>query len=167
MSAEKTQLELDKGEREKLIEFFKIQDLETLKASAQAITMLVRAFQGLEPEPSDIISKLIDVKNPMERSRFPTYPILQKQVYLRLLAALIPEAESCLTWADLEAHALVEYKGEGRTEWVEATKVTAGVGETQQITIGGLPQAQTDKHGILRRGRNLDKKEKERREFEE
>ena len=102
----------------------------------------------------------------MERSRFPTYPILQKQVYLRLIAALYPdEAKACETWADLEAHALVEYKGEGRTEWVEASKVVAG-SESQSITIG-MPQAQTDKQGILRRGRNLEKKEKERREFEE
>lgn len=154
-------LDLTESEKQELLKFFSSQDLPVLKASAEAIMMLVRAFNGLAPEPSDVISKLIDVKNPMERSRFPTFPILQRQVYLRLVAAIHPEARSCKLWADDEASALIQYKGDGRKEWVEATKAAAS-SESSQITIG-MPQAQQqERRGLLRR-----REKKEPQELEE
>lgn len=159
-------IELDTKEREQLIKIFQGADTKVLRAAAEAITMLVRAFNGLPPEPTDVISKLIDVNNKMERSRFPTYPILQKQVYLRLCAALIPEAKSSMeTWADCDASALIEYKGEGRTEFVEATKAAANQNESS-IIIGGGAGVEVDKKGILHRGRNVDKNRKRESEFE-
>ena len=57
---------------------------EQFLADMEKIMQLVRASKGLTPEPKDAISNLINVKNPMERSGFPTYTILQQIVYLKL-----------------------------------------------------------------------------------
>jgi len=114
---------------------------EEMKAFATELSMLVRATKGLPVEPEEWFSKLINVKNPDERSRFPTYPIIARQVSLRLLHEQFGEkAEACKTWADLEASCLIAYKGLSRKEWVEASK--AIVGESQQIYVNPQQQAQ-------------------------
>ncbi|GAI12885.1 unnamed protein product, partial [marine sediment metagenome] len=54
--------------------------------------------------------------------RFTTFPLLQKNVYLRLVASKHPELKAFKEWANQEAHSLISYKGEGRKEYVEMSK---------------------------------------------
>jgi hypothetical protein len=125
---------------------------ERMEAFSKELSMLVRATRGLSPESDSVISKLIDVKNADERSRFPTYPFVGRQVYLRLLHKKFPEyAKACKVWADAEASALIAYKGQGRKEWVEASRIMT-LGENQQsFNFGPQQQPQPEKRGFLRR----------------
>lgn len=118
----KASLQLEQKEKEELLNFFKGLDTSMLKSTAEALSMMVRAFEGKPIDAQDIISKLTNVKNILERSRFPTYPILGKQVYLRLIGKYIPGCKSFEEWADFEAHALIAYKGQSRKEWVDMSK---------------------------------------------
>ena len=151
-------------EKEKLIGFFKQLDMQTLTGVAEAISMMVRAFEGKPIEKDDIITRLINVKKIWERSRFPTYPLLRKQVYLRLLKWKYGDmAEACEVWADFEAEALISYKGEGRAEYVELGKAVSGVtGQEQQFYLGSQQQRQEQKRGLMSRLR----KPKEQTEFQ-
>jgi len=123
--------ELEKAEKEELIALFRKFDVSLLKSTAEALSMFARAFEGKPIEPENVIKTLIDHKNLMERSRFPTYPLLAKQVYLRLIALFHPEAKCCADWADLEAHALIQYKGQGREEYVNVQKAASQSPEQQ------------------------------------
>ncbi|MDH7607703.1 MAG: hypothetical protein QHH12_08140 [Candidatus Bathyarchaeota archaeon] len=136
-----TEVLLKEEEKQQLLGFFEKLDLDTLKITAQAIAMMVRAFEGQPIEPEDVISRLTNIKNLLERSRFPTYPLLAKQVYLRLIALYNPQAYACRDWADLEAEALISYKGQSREEYVEMARATAGPKEQQQFYFGGPPVA--------------------------
>jgi len=142
-STKTVQVELTKKEKEKLIQFFDKLDVAMLRNVAEAISMMVRAFEGRPIEPEDIITRLTNVKNILERSRFPTYPLLAKQVYLRLIAKYAPEAYPCEDWADLEAQALISYKGLSREEYVEMTKAASAARTEQEFYFGekpGMPQ---------------------------
>lgn len=154
-------LEVSDKEKKQLMQFFGKLDKPMLKATAEAISMMVRAFEGKPIEPDDIITRLTNVKNILERSRFPTYPLLAKQVYLRLIAKYNPDALSCEEWANLEAYALISYKGKSREEYVEMTKATSGLQEQQQFYLGDRkqPQQQESKRRFWQR------KPKEEAEF--
>ena len=95
---------------------------DEIKEIAGTISLLMKAIDGSPIEPDDIIRELINLKDIRERSRFPTYPILAKNVYLRLISKYHPEAKACLDYADHEAHTLISYKGESRKEAVEMRK---------------------------------------------
>jgi len=127
---------LQEKEKQELIKTFADLDPKILASVAEAISMMVRAFEGKPVEYQDIITRLTNVKNILERSRFPTYPLLAKQVYLRLIAKYNPQAQSCKDWADLEAEALIEYRGQGREEYVEMTKAISSVETEQQFYLG-------------------------------
>jgi len=116
LPSETVEVEITEKEKEELLKFFEKLDSDMLRSLAEAISMMVRAFEGKPIEPEDIITRLTNVKNILERSRFPTYPLLAKQVYLRLIALYAPEAYPCRDWADLEAQALISYKGLSREE---------------------------------------------------
>lgn len=110
------------------------------------ISKLIRVLEGKPLEDDTIIKSLTNPKEILERSRFMTYPLLQKNVYLRLVATKHPELKSFREWANYEAKALISYKGEGRKEWVEQRK------NTQQAESGtvigsytGQPQPQPKK----------------------
>jgi len=93
----------------------------------EKITMLARASRGLAPEPKDAISNLINVKEPLERTGFPTYQILTLAVYLKLGRWRYgPPAQILDEWANLLCSALIAYKRQGRKEWVEAQKRVEG-----------------------------------------
>lgn len=126
---------LTSQERDKLLKFFETLDTKMLRNTAEAISMMVRAFEGKPIEPDDIITRLTNVKNILERSRFPTYPLLAKQIYLRLIAKYNPQAKACKDWADLEAEALISYKGQSRAEYVEMTKAAAAA-SGQEFYLG-------------------------------
>lgn len=152
---EQVQVELTEQERQQLLKFFEQLDTETLKATFEAISMMVRAFEGRPIEPEDVITRLTNVKNILERSRFPTYPLLAKQVYLRLIAKYNPQAYACRDWADMEAEALISYKGQSRTEYVEMTRAAAAAQTEQEFYFGEVPQApvqgEKKRFGFLRR----------------
>lgn len=147
----KVELKIDAKEKEQLIDFFRQVDKDVLKATAEAISMMVRAFEGRPVEPDDIITRLTNVKNILERSRFPTYPLLAKQVYLRLIAAYNPSAQSCEKWANLEAEALISYKGQSRQEYTEQMKAASGRQEQQSIVFGPGPIAREPKRRFWQR----------------
>jgi len=117
----------DKKKKE-LLKFFAKLDEKTLGVVAKTISTLVRALDGKPPEGEDAITRLTNVKDILERSCFPTYPLLAKQVYLRLIHRYAPvEAESCEAWANLEARALISYKGKSREEYTEQLKMLKGL----------------------------------------
>jgi len=128
------QHKLSEEEVQKLSEIF--EDKEAFVRFTESMSMLIRAFEGRPIDARDIITSLTNIKNILERSRFPTYPLLAKQVYLRLIAKYIPEASSCKEWADIEAEALISYKGLSRAENVEICKAATGAQEQQQFYFG-------------------------------
>jgi len=136
-------IELQAAERKELLAFFGQLDTEMLKSANKAISMMVRAFDGKPIEPEDIITRFTNIKNILERSRFPTYPLLAKQVYLRLIKEYNPQAKACERWADLEAEALISYKGLSREEYVDSIKAAASIGTEQQFHISERSNIQT------------------------
>jgi len=149
--AKQETVQLTKRERKELVGFFEQLDNRMLKSVFEAISMMVRAFEGKPIEPQDIITKLTNVKNILERSRFPTYPLLAKQVYLRLIAKYNPQASPCKDWADLEAEALISYKGQSRSEFVDMTKAATAAQEQQQFYLGETRLAQPPKRRFWQR----------------
>jgi len=151
-------------EKKELLEFFGKLDKDMLKDVAGVISTLVRAFEGKPPEGEDAITRLTNVKDILERSRFPTYPLLAKQVYLRLIHKYAPyEAESCEAWANLEARALISYKGKSREEYTEQLKHASGALDEGQRIIFGMGSPQPEKKGFMRGFRKP--KETEETEF--
>lgn len=117
------------------------------------IRKVMRALDGLPIEDGDIITKLTNPKDITERTRFTTFPLLQKNVYLRLVAAYYPELKAFREWADSEAHALISYKGKGREEYVEMSKAaTVQEGGTIIGAYTGQPQQQPQKKRWFERG---------------
>lgn len=155
---EKPTVTLEEADKKQLLEFFNKQDNKMLASVAKAISMMVRAFDGKSIEPEDIISRFTNIKNILERSRFPTYPLLAKQVYLRLIKEYNPQAAACERWANLEAEALISYKGLSREEYVDSIKAAASVPE-QQFHIGDRSMQQPQKRRFWQR------KPKEQSEF--
>jgi hypothetical protein len=136
MSKQELSVAIKEPEKKELLEWFEKLDLNMLKNVAEAIRMMVCAFEGRPIDASDVITRLINVKNIVERSRFPTYPLLAKQVYLRLIALYNPQGYPCKDWADLEAEALVAYKGLNWDAYVEMAKASQVPGEQQQFYFG-------------------------------
>jgi len=136
LSQQVSTVELEDKEKKELLEFFGKLDKEMLVNTASAISMMVRAFEGRPIEPQDIITRFTNIKNILERSRFPTYPLLAKQVYLRLIAKYNPHAQACEDWADFEAEALISYKGLSREEYVDSIRAATSVGTEQQFYLG-------------------------------
>jgi len=158
MSKTKLEHELTKDELED-IQRISEWDKEKVKQFAEALSMMIRAFEGKPIEPDDIISKFTNIKNLLERSRFPTYVLLQKQVYLRLIALKNPAARSLEKWATKEAEALISYKGKSREEYVDTMKSQAAR-ETQEFYLG---QTQPQQPQVKRRF--WQRKPKEQTEF--
>ena len=132
------------------------------KEEMNEIATLIRVVQGKPVDPDSIITQLTNVKELLERTRFPTYPILAKQVYLRLIAKYNVNASSCKEWADQEAKALISYKGQSRSESVEMNK-SPQLQPTQQFSIGEhRSEAQPEKRHFWQRS-----PKKEESEFNE
>jgi len=150
--------ELQEEEKEELLARLKKHDVTLLRNTAEALSMFARAFEGKPVEPENVIKTLIDHKNIMERSRFPTYPLLAKQVFLRLVEVSYgKEAQICGVWADLEAQALIEYKGQGREEYVDVQKAATQQGSEQQFYLGPRqPQERPKRRWSLRKPKTED-----------
>jgi len=157
---------LTEGEQKEVLTFFEqiISDPSKqamIKPFFEVISQMIRAFEG-KPLDGDYISRLTDVKNILERTDFPTYPLLREQVFLRLCATIYPNAlKSWGIYADLLAQAFISYKRQSRKEYVEQTK---GLQSPEQVFMIGdrtqqVEQPQKRRFGFLRG------KPKEEREF--
>lgn len=137
--------------------------LELIRQNLDIISMLIRAFEGKDVNPEhDVITRLINVKNILERSNFPTMPLINFQVYCRLVAKYHPELECFKDWADLQAEALKSYKALSSEQYVEMMKALQGVApQPQSSTNINFPgqQAQQQKRGLFRRGPKPEKAE--------
>jgi hypothetical protein len=135
LTEQKLETELTQDEKTAFLSSLQEMNKEDFQKIAEFISMLVRAFEGKAIEPEDIISRFTNVKNLLERSRFMTYPLVGKQVYLRLIAEKNKNAKACLEWADREAEALISYKGLSREEYVDSVKAATQQAE-QEFYIG-------------------------------
>jgi len=89
----------------------------------EKITQLVRASKGLAPEPTDVYSYMMNIKEPLERTGFPTFTILQQAVYLKVGYEIYGEEAKILdTWANTLMKALIAYKRQQRKEAIEMAK---------------------------------------------
>lgn len=159
---QEAQIELTVEERENFKKIAETFNMEEIKKMLEILSMEIRAFEGKPIEPDDVITRLINIKNKMERSRFPTYPLLAKQVYLRLIAKYNKNATACKDWADMEAEALIAYKGLNWDAYVEMAKATSMPAEQQQFYLGPTQQApKVEKRHFWQR----DKSKKEESEF--
>lgn len=140
--------DLTDKEKDKLLAQFAKLDKDVLKDTLEAIGMMIRAFDGKPVEPDDVITRLINVKHIWERSRFPTFPIVQEQVYCRLLAKYHPELEAFTDYADIKAEALIPLKGENWYWYNEFLKSQAGSGNVEQTEFNFNTKAE-GKHGRI------------------
>lgn len=125
------------------IEGFDINDIMELpEDDINKILGIIRKFMltldGKNIEDDSVTLNLTDPKEILERTRFTTFPLLQKNVYLRIVAKHHPELTAFKHWADIEAKALLSYKGESRKEWVEIKKA-AQIAQPTQLFNGYSP----------------------------
>lgn len=106
----------------------------------EKITQLVRASKGLAPEPVDVYSYMMNIKEPLERTGFPTFTILQQAVYLKVGYEIYGEDAKILdTWANTLMKALIAYKRQQRKEAIEMAKKVEE-GEKTSFYMGREPQ---------------------------
>lgn len=103
---------------------------------ARTIMVLKRASEGKTPEPQDIISNLVNVKNMLERTGFPTYTLLSFCVNLKVGAYVFNKrygeqlpngkmsepAKVLEVWADNLMAGLIAYKRKQREEAIQMVK---------------------------------------------
>jgi len=146
--------------------------IKEIKDIALMISYFSKAIKGLPLEDDSIVTKLTDIKELLERSRFPTMALVQKQVYLNLWADEMLKKDNIhrgaiaiKSWAILEAKAMISYTDKGKTgsrfEWVEMTKAEKQVSPSQSFFLAPQQQQQIpqQKRGLLSR------KSKEESEF--
>jgi hypothetical protein len=136
---------------------------EELKRFAKSMSLLIRTFSGEQIDPDSVMEFFTDIKRLTERSNFPTYGLIARQVYLRLVARIYPEAIACLEWADEEAHAMISYQGLSRNQLVEMKRAANQTGQLFQI---GTKQTEEPKQEAKSHFWTRSRNEK-RSEFEE
>ncbi len=126
--------------------------MSELEELANEIMMLQRASEGKQPVPVDVISNLINVREPLERTGFPTYTILTQAVYLKLGYKLYGEEAKVLDhWSNLLMSALIAYKRQNRKEWVEAVKRSSEPDEGTRFYLGNQTPVKAQKRRFWRR----------------
>ena len=114
-----------------------------LKKQLQALSDIMKVFDGKSLEGEDLISFNTNLKDIKERTRFLTFPLLKENVYFRLHEELYPEiAQSGKYYADTVATSLISYKGLGREEFRDIKKAAQPT-DGQGTVIGsytGQPQ---------------------------
>jgi len=136
-------------------------DEKDFKDRLNKLSLLVRAFNGESIDPDTVVQYFTDIKQITERSRFPTYPLVGLQVYLRTIAELNPQAKACKVWADHHAHTMISYKGDSRKELVDMKKASS-MSPQQVFSLGqGQQETREPKKSLFSRRR------KEESEFQE
>lgn len=153
-----TELILEKPKEEKeLLELTTVipkEKIDLIKQNLDVLSMLIRAFEGQDINPeNDIITRLINIKNILERSNFPSMPIINFQVYCRLVAKYHPELEAFQQWANYQAEALKSYKALSSEQYVDMVKSTSGLPAQPltNINLNPMAQQQQQKRGLFRR----------------
>jgi hypothetical protein len=134
---------------------------ELFKKDLQELALIIKASKGLPLDPDSVITQLTDIKNILERTRFPTYPILAKHVYFRLIAKYNKNAQACLDYSKIEASALISYKGQSRVETVEMNKAPQPTSQQFYLNDKRPPLEEEQKRHFWQ------KKPKEESEFNE
>lgn len=139
-------------------------DPKELQPLLEVLSMMVRAFEGKEVNPdSDQITRLINIKNILERSNFPSMTEINFQTYARLIAFYHPEeCKAFEKWADFRAEALKSYKALSSEQYVEMFKAQNAVLPSPNTSINLSTQQQMQqqkKQGFLRRRREPDYQE--------
>ena len=116
------------------------------KKRMRRIVLIIKAGRGEPIDPDSVITQLTDIKNVLERTRFPTYPMLGKHVYLRLIADMNTNAKACYKWSEKEASALISYKGQSRAEVVEMNKAPQIPQQSIYLNPQQQAQQQTKTH---------------------
>lgn len=164
MTVQEEQAQLAKVQ---LIDQIQKLDKAQLTERLEVLAMMIRAFEGKEVNPeNDVITRLINVKNILERSNFPSMNIINFQVYCRLVAFYHPECEPFRKWADFQAESLKSYKALSSEQYVEMFKAQNSPGLAPGTNIsfqGQQAKYQEQRKGLFRRN----KKEPEYRETEE
>jgi hypothetical protein len=128
------------------------------------LAKIIKGAKGLPLDPDSVITQLTNIKEILERSRYPTYSILRKQVYYRLIYEYFGEsAKACLKASNLESSALIAYKGQSRSEIVEMNKQQAQA--SQQFVIG--PERQAQAQAPQAKSHFWNRKSNENEEFKE
>ena len=87
------------------------------------LTRLAQTLNAVDKKPpgwKSFINRMVNLEDVKERSRYPTYPILAKNVYLEMLGDLIPEARAATMLKNKESSALIAYQGE---QWEHVVKM--------------------------------------------
>lgn len=153
-----------KEEEQKREEFLSLntlltpKEIELIRQNLDVLSMLIRAFEGHEVNPeNDVITRLINVKNILERSNFPSMPIINFQVYCRLVAKYHPELEAFGQWANFQAEALKSLKALSSEQYVDMMKAQLGyvAPPTSTNIFPGMPAQQQPqpKRGLFHRER--------------
>lgn len=125
-----------------------------IQATAENLSLLIRALEGQDVGDQDKISRLTNPKNILERSRYPTYTQLHLVVYLKMIFQKNKHAIACGTWADTLSEALISYKGQGRIEYVDMVKAANPVVPEQVFSLnrpGQAPEETQKRHFWNRR----------------
>lgn len=152
--------ELEAQQKEEFMRIFKSMNVTEMKKIAETIRMFQRALNGRPIEDKDMITRLINLSHVWERTRLPTYPMVAKQVYGRLIATYHPECKAFEKWMDYDAEAMISYKGENWKAYVEMTKAIANVQESG-VYVGQFGQPEQPKKHFWQRTPKPAKEESE------
>ncbi len=160
----KPEMKTPEEQKQDFILQLKNTDPKQLVPILEVLSMMVRAFEGKEVNPdSDQITRLINIKNILERSNFPSMTEINFQTYARLIAYYHPS--ECLAfekWADFRAEALKSYKALSSEQYVEMFKAQNAVLPSPSTNINLASQQQMQqqkKQGWLRRRKEPDYQE--------
>lgn len=153
-------------EQQTLIQQISQANPDEIKKMFEVLSMMIQAFEGKDLNPdNDVITRLIDVKNILERSNFPSMPVINFQVYCRLVAKYHPELIAFEDWANFQAEALKSLGALSSEQYVEMMKAQNGYqpqpSTTFGVNIGGPQQQQQQqkKRGWFGRNRQNEKQE--------
>lgn len=131
-------------EQQTLIQQISQANPDEIRKMFEVLSMMIQAFEGKDLNPeNDMITRLINVKDILERSNFPTETEIKFQVYARLVAQYHPELKAFESWANLRAKALKSLGALSSEQYVEMMKAQNGYqpqpGTTFGVNIGGVP----------------------------
>jgi hypothetical protein len=110
------------------------------------LTRLSQTLNAMDKKPpgwKSFINRMVNLEDVKERSRYPTYPILSKNVYLEMLGDLIPEARAATMLKNKESSALIAYQG---AQWEHVVKMylkSFTEQETRETRLELSPSTQT------------------------
>ena len=121
------------------------------KINLEDLRQILILAEGGDPEAQRWLNKFLKTESPQERSFFPSYPFIQRQVYLLAGSKVFfkdEEGNPLKMWADLEAEVFNGYKGKKSDQVVEMLKKGTDLGN---LTLTPQMQAPQQKSKFLSR----------------